>query len=50
MSTEHQDGKPQLPELPRVIEQMKLFISLKTLEAKLSGIAKLQATYTPQEW
>ena len=29
---------------------MKLFISLKTLEAKLSGIASLQATYTPQEW
>ena len=29
---------------------MKLFISLKTLEAKLSGIASLHATYTPQEW
>ena len=29
---------------------MKLFISLKTLETKLSGIASLQATYTPQEW
>ena len=29
---------------------MKLFISLKTLEAKLSGVASLQATYTPQEW
>ena len=28
----------------------KLFISLKTLEAKLSGIASLHATYTPQEW
>ena len=29
---------------------MKLFLSLKTLEAKLSGIASLHATYTPQEW
>ena len=29
---------------------MKLFISLKTLEAKLSGVARLHATYTPQEW
>ena len=29
---------------------MKLFISLKTLETKLSGIASLHATYTPQEW
>ena len=29
---------------------MKLFISLKTLEAKLSGVASLHATYTPQEW
>ena len=29
---------------------MKLFISLKTLEAKLSDIASLHATYTPQEW
>ena len=29
---------------------MKLFVSLKTLEAKLSGIASLHATYTPQEW
>ena len=28
---------------------MKLFVSLKTLEAKLSGIASLHATYTPQE-
>lgn len=29
---------------------MKLFISLKTLEAKLTGVSKLHATYTPQEW
>ncbi|MCY3724068.1 MAG: hypothetical protein OXG97_17770 [Candidatus Poribacteria bacterium] len=29
---------------------MKLFISLKTLETKLSGVASLHATYTPQEW
>ena len=29
---------------------MKLFLSLKTLEAKLSGVASLHATYTPQEW
>jgi len=29
---------------------MKLFVSLKTLEVKLSGIASLHATYTPQEW
>ena len=29
---------------------MKLFISLKALEAKLSGVASLHATYTPQEW
>jgi hypothetical protein len=29
---------------------MKLFISLKTLEAKLSGVASLHGTYTPQEW
>ncbi len=29
---------------------MKLFVSLKTLEAKLSGIVSLHATYTPQEW
>ena len=29
---------------------MKLFISLKTLEVKLSGVASLHATYTPQEW
>ena len=29
---------------------MKLFVSLKTLETKLSGIASLHATYTPQEW
>ena len=29
---------------------MKLFISLKTLEAKLSGIESLHFTYTPHEW
>jgi len=29
---------------------MKLFISLKTLEVKLSGVASLHATYTLQEW
>ena len=29
---------------------MKLFVSLKTLEVKLSGVASLHATYTPQEW
>ena len=29
---------------------MKLFISLKTLETKLSDITSLQVTYTPQEW
>lgn len=29
---------------------MKLFVSLKTLEVKLAGVANLQATYTPQEW
>ena len=29
---------------------MKLFVSLKTLETKLSGVASLHATYTPQEW
>ena len=29
---------------------MKLFVSLKTLETKLSGIASLHTTYTPQEW
>ena len=29
---------------------MKLFLSLKTLEAKLAGVATLHATYTPQEW
>lgn len=29
---------------------MKLFISLKTLEAKFTSISKLQAAYTPQEW
>ena len=29
---------------------MKLFISLKTLETKLSGVASLHTTYTPQEW
>ena len=29
---------------------MKLFISLKTLEAKLAGVSSLHAAYTPQEW
>ena len=29
---------------------MKLFVSLKTLETQLSGVASLHATYTPQEW
>ena len=29
---------------------MKLFISLKTLEARLAGISSLHASYTPQEW
>ena len=29
---------------------MKLFSSLKTLEAKFAGVARLHATYTPQEW
>ena len=29
---------------------IKLFLSLKTLEAKLADVAKLRATYTPQEW
>ena len=29
---------------------MKLFLSLKTLEAKLAGVATLHASYTPQEW
>ena len=29
---------------------MKLFFSLKTLEAKLTGVSKLHASYTPQEW
>ena len=29
---------------------MKLFVSLKTLEAKLASISSLHATYTPQEW
>lgn len=29
---------------------MTLFISLKTLEAKLAGVSKLHIAYTPQEW
>ena len=29
---------------------MKLFFSLKTLEAKLASVSNLHATYTPQEW
>ena len=29
---------------------IKLFISLKTLEAKLAGVSSLHASYTPQEW
>ena len=29
---------------------MKLFISLKTLEARLAGVSRLHASYTPQEW
>ena len=29
---------------------MRLFLSLKTLEAKLASISKLNAAYTPQEW
>ncbi len=29
---------------------IKLFISLKTLEAKLSSISSLHGSYTPQEW
>ena len=29
---------------------MTLFISLKTLEARLAGISSLHGTYTPQEW
>ena len=29
---------------------MKLFLSLKTLEAKLASISSLHAAYTPQEW
>lgn len=29
---------------------MKLFISLKTLEAKLANVSRLHAAYTPQEW
>ena len=29
---------------------MKLFISLKTLEAQLANISRLHASYTPQEW
>ncbi len=29
---------------------MKLFISLKTLEAKLASISSLHGSYTPQEW
>ena len=29
---------------------MTLFISLKTLEARLAGISSLNGTYTPQEW
>ena len=29
---------------------MKLFLSLKTLEAKLAGVSRLHASYTPQEW
>ncbi|MDE0681515.1 MAG: hypothetical protein OXI63_01250 [Candidatus Poribacteria bacterium] len=29
---------------------MGLFISLKTLEAKLAGVSSLHAAYTPQEW
>ena len=29
---------------------MTLFLSLKTLEARLAGISSLHDTYTPQEW
>lgn len=29
---------------------MKLFLSLKTLEAKLASISSLHGSYTPQEW
>lgn len=29
---------------------MRLFISLKTLEAKLASISSLNGSYTPQEW
>lgn len=29
---------------------MQLFLSLKTLEAKLANISSLHAAYTPQEW
>ena len=29
---------------------MKLFLSLKTLEAKLADVSSLHAAYTPQEW
>ena len=29
---------------------IKLFLSLKTLEAKLADVARLNASYTPQEW
>ena len=29
---------------------MTLFLSLKTLEARLAGISSLNGTYTPQEW
>ena len=29
---------------------MRLFLSLKTLEAKLASISSLHAAYTPQEW
>lgn len=29
---------------------MKLFISLKTLEAKLANVSRLHTAYTPQEW
>lgn len=29
---------------------MKLFLSLKTLEAKLASVSSLHAAYTPQEW
>ena len=41
MNTEHNNRKPQDTELPRFIEKKP---------TKLSGIARLHATYTPQEW